>query len=154
MWELLSYQGDNRIMGKKYYTDIRVIYADIDAMGIAYHGNYIKWFEIGRTEWLRQIGFPYALLEREGIWLPVTEVTCCYKVPAHYDDVLEIASWADTLGGASMVMAYEIRRKPAGELLVHGKTHHAVTGVDLKPIKLKRLRPDFYMAVVSAMNDE
>ena len=140
-------------MGKKYYTEIRVIYADIDAMGIAYHGNYIKWFEIGRTEWLRQIGYPYALLEKEGILLPVAEVTCHYKAPARYDDVLEIASWVETLGGASMVMAYEIRRKETGELLVYGKTYHAVTGVDLKPIKLKRLKPDFYSVVVAAMDE-
>ena len=138
-------------MGKKYYSEVRVIYADTDAMGIAYHGNYIKWFEIGRTEWLRQIDYPYARLEKEGIWLPVTEITCVYKTPAHYDDVLEIACQVDDLGGASMVMAYEIRRKAEEGILVYGKTRHAVTGPDLKPIKLKRLKPEFYSLVMDSM---
>ena len=140
-------------MGKKYYSEIRVIYADTDAMGIAYHANYLRWFEIGRSEWLRQIGYAYARLEKEGVWLPVTEVNCVYKLPAYYDDVLEIASWVDKLGGASIIMAYEIKRKVTDELLVHGKTHHVVTGSDLKPIKLKRVRPDFYSMVIDSMAD-
>jgi acyl-CoA thioester hydrolase len=136
---------------KRYYSEVRVIYADTDAMGIAYHGNYIKWFEIGRTEWLRQLGCPYSQLEKEGVWLPVTKVVCTYKAPAYYDDILEIASWADELGGASVVMAYEIRRKTTGVLLVRGNTHHAVTGPDLKPIRLKRVRPDLYSVIAASM---
>jgi acyl-CoA thioester hydrolase len=138
-------------MSKKYYCESRVIFGDTDAMGIVYYGNYARWFEIGRAEYLRQIGYPYFKLEKEGIWLPVTELVCKYKMPAFYDDILEIASWADELGGASVVMGYEIRRKSTGELLAQGKTYHAVTGSDLKPIMFKKLWPEFHADVVKTM---
>jgi acyl-CoA thioester hydrolase len=141
-------------MAKRFYCEARVIYADTDAMGVAYHGNYIKWFEIGRTEYLRQIGYPYARFEEAGIWLPVTEVACKYRRPALYDDLLDIASWADDLGGASIVMGYEITRRGSGELLASGKTWHGVTDHRLKPIRLKRMFPELYAAVVETMDGE
>jgi acyl-CoA thioester hydrolase len=139
-------------MTKKFYSEVRVIYADTDAMGVAYHGNFIKWFEIGRTEYLRQIGYPYARLEKEGIWLPVTEVACKYKRPALYDDLLRIASWADELGGACIAMGYEILRKGSGELLATGKSWHGITDHSLKPIRLKKLLPELYAAVVATLD--
>jgi acyl-CoA thioester hydrolase len=139
-------------MAKRFYAAVRVIYADTDAMGVAYHGNFIKWFEIGRTEYLRQIGYPYARLEKEGIWLPVTEVACKYKRPALYDDLLDIVSWADDLGGASIAMGYEILRKGSGELLAAGKSWHGITDHNLKPVRLKKLLPELYAAVVSTLD--
>ncbi|MDR2770519.1 MAG: acyl-CoA thioesterase [Clostridiales Family XIII bacterium] len=140
-------------MAKKFYSETRVIYADTDAMGVAYHGNFIKWFEIGRTEYLRQIGYPYAELEKKGIWLPVTEVACKYRRPALYDDRLDIVCRVDDLGGASIVMAYEILRKADGELLAAGKTWHGITDHNLRPVRLKRLMPDLYAAVVLTLDD-
>lgn len=136
---------------QKYYTEIRVTYADTDAMAIAYHGNYIKWFEIGRTEYLRQIGFPYSVIEKDGLWLPVRSLTCNYKSPAVYDDVLNIASWVGKLGGASIEMQYEIFRKDTDELLVTGMTQHAVTDENLKPIKLKKVFPEIHAKIVETM---
>jgi len=129
---------------KKYETEIRVIYADTDAMGIIYHTNYIKWFEAGRNEFLRQIGYPYSRLEKEGIWLPVAAVTCEYKSPGKYDDILLIRSWVKSLGAATVVMAYEILRKETGELLVIGTTKHGITSPELKPIRLKKVHPDLF----------
>jgi len=129
---------------KKYETEIRVIYADTDAMGIIYHTNYIKWFEAGRNEFLRQIGYPYSRLEKEGIWLPVAAVTCEYKSPGKYDDILLIRSWVKSLGAATVVMAYEILRKETGELLVTGTTKHGITSPELKPIRLKKVNPDLF----------
>ncbi|MDR2355225.1 MAG: acyl-CoA thioesterase [Clostridiales Family XIII bacterium] len=141
-------------MAKKFYSETRVIYADTDAMGVAYHGNYIKWFEIGRTEYLRQIGFPYAGLERDGIWLPVTELSCKYKRPAFYDDLLCIVTRVENLGGASIVMGYEILRGTNGESIAAGKTWHGITDHNLKPVRLKRAFPDLYAAVVRTLNDD
>lgn len=137
---------------KKYYSEVRVIYADTDAMGIVYHGNYIKWFEIGRCEYLRQIGFPYSKLEKEGLWLPVTSVTCDYKKPGLYDDVLEIATWVDKLGGASIIMKYEIKRKHTDELLVAGTTKHAITDEKLKPIRVKKAHNKLYETIIKDMD--
>ncbi len=71
-------------------TEVRVRYAETDMMGIAYHGNYLPWLEIGRTELLRQHGLPYARLEAEGYRLPVLEVNVRYARPALYDDVITI----------------------------------------------------------------
>ena len=100
--EVLILQRDNM---KQYASKIRVIYADTDAMGIVYHMNYIKWFEIGRNEYLRQIGYPYSRLEKEGIWLPVLGVTCEYKRPAKYDDVLLIKAGISELKNATVSIA-------------------------------------------------
>ena len=136
---------------KKYYSEIRVIYADTDAMGIVYHGNYVKWFEIGRTEYLRQIGYPYSVIEKEGIWLPVISLTCDYKSPAFYDDILEIAAWASNLKGASIIMNYEIRRKGEKDILVSGKTKHAITDENLKPIRFAKENPEFNKTIQETM---
>ena len=130
--------------GKKYYTDIRVIYADTDAMGIVYHTNYIKWFEAGRGDMMRQAGFPYSVLEKKGMWLPVVSVTCEYKAPAFYEDIITIATWVEKLGGVSVVIAYEITKKETGELLASGSTRHGITDKDLKPMRIKKEFPEIY----------
>ncbi|MBK5263177.1 MAG: acyl-CoA thioesterase [Peptostreptococcaceae bacterium] len=133
---------------KKYKSEIRVLFADTDGMGIVYHTNYIKWFEIGRNEYLRQIGFPYSVLEKDKLWLPVSSVECSYKLPAYYDDVLEISSWIGELKAATVVINYEIHRKSTGELLVTGHTKHAITDDKLKPVRFKTYRPDLYKRIV------
>ena len=118
-------------------TSVRVIYADTDAMGVVYHTNYIKWFEVGRCELLRSIGYPYARLEEEGILLPVAECCCRYKLPAVYDDMLEVTARISELKGATVALDYEIRRQQTGELLVTGSTKHAITDPKFKPIRLR-----------------
>ena len=139
---------------KKYSTEYRVIYADIDAMGIVYHSNYIDLFERGRTEFLRQIGYPYKALESIPAWLPCTEVRCEYKNPARYDDLLEIFCWPSKLTYATVRMDYEIKRKATGELLVTGHTIHAFTDSELKPIRAKKVVPELYelMSQIAANN--
>lgn len=121
----------------KHKTSARVIYADTDAMGVVYHTNYIKWFEVGRCELLRSIGYPYARLETDGIMLPVVECGCKYRTPAVYDDMLEITARIAELKGATVLIDYEIRRLETGELLVTGFTKHAVTDQRFKPIRLR-----------------
>jgi len=121
----------------EHKTSIRAIYADTDAMGVVYHTNYIKWFEVGRCELLRSIGYPYARLEEEGILLPVAECSCKYKQPAVYDDMLEITARVAEMKGATVVMEYEIRKQETGALLVTGFTKHAITDPKFKPIRLR-----------------
>ena len=127
-----------------YKTDIRVPYADVDGMGIVYHANYIKYFEIGRTEYLREIGYPYTQLEAEGIWLPVASVRCEYKSPARYDDLLTVNTWVGELKSATIVMAYEIKRKDTGEIIARGETKHPITDDKLRPIRLRNINPELY----------
>jgi len=129
---------------KIYTTDIRVPYADTDSMGIVHHTNYIKYFEVGRTEYLREAGHPYAALEAEGIWLPVASVYCEYKSPARYDDLLTVYTWVGELKSATIIMAYEIKRKDTGEIIARGETKHPITDRNLKPIRLRNINPELY----------
>jgi acyl-CoA thioester hydrolase len=103
----------------------RVIYGDTDQMGVAYYANYLRWLEIGRTELLRQTGFPYTGIESRGLHFPVTEVTCSYFKPARYDDQLVIETSLADLGRASLVFRYEIYRQDNPEPIASGSTKHA-----------------------------
>ena len=134
-----------------YKTDIRVPYADTDGMGIVYHVNYIKYFEIGRTEYLREIGYLYTRLEAEGIWLPVASVRCDYKSPAKYDDLLTVNTWVGEFKGATIVMAYEIYRKGTDEIIVKGETKHPITDDKMKPIRLRNVNPGLYEIIKGSM---
>ncbi len=73
---------------------VRVRYAETDRMGVVYYANYLVWFEVGRTEWLRETGWTYREMEQEGIALPVIEAHCEYRQPARYDDDIEIRTRA------------------------------------------------------------
>lgn len=128
----------------EHKTEIRVIYADTDAMGVVYHTNYIKWFEVGRCELLRSVGYPYARMEEEGVLLPVAECNCKYRLPAVYDDLLEITARIGETKGATVTLEYEIRRKGTEELLVTGWTKHAVTDARFKPIRLRDKNRELY----------
>mgnify|MGYP001450523286 CR=1 FL=1 len=134
----------------EHTTSVRVIYADTDAMGVVYHTNYIKWFEVGRCELLRSIGYPYAVLEKSGIMLPVIECGCTYRMPAHYDEVLEVTARVAEMKGATVTIDYDIKRQETGELLVTGFTKHAITNMELKPIRLR----DKYRALYDRLLDD
>ncbi len=75
---------------KPFLTQVRVRYPEVDRMGVAHHSHYLAWFEIGRTEMMRCLGCSYGKMETEGIFLPVVEVSCRYRAPARYDDLLEV----------------------------------------------------------------
>jgi len=140
-------------MGKIWHkTEIRVQYADTDAMSVVHHSNYFKWFEVGRTELLRNIGYAYSRLEKEGVMLPVIECGCKYIKPAVYDDLLEITTVIQEVKAATFVIEYEICRKGTGERLVTGFTRHAVTNYNLKPVRLRVAAPELYNLLIN--NDE
>lgn len=134
---------------KKYETEVRVIFGDTDAMGVVYHANYIKWFEVGRNELMREMGYPYMNLEGQGIWLPIVSVSCEYKAPARYDDVLLITTTIESLKSASIEISYEIFRKTDGKLLVKGKTKQGITDINMKPIRLSKACPELYELVMA-----
>jgi acyl-CoA thioester hydrolase, YbgC/YbaW family len=112
---------------KKNHVEIRVIYADTDAMGIVYHTNYIKWFEIGRTELLRGMGIVYAEMESQGYNLPLTEAYCHYLLPARYDQIIIVETEMEYLKRASMKFNYTISDEDKEKILVEGYTVHACT---------------------------
>jgi acyl-CoA thioester hydrolase len=91
-------------------TRLRVRYAETDRMGVVYYANYLVWFEVGRAEWLRQAGWSYREMEREGIALPVIEAHCEYRAPARYDDEIEVAARGTLLTAARIRFDYEVAR--------------------------------------------
>jgi acyl-CoA thioester hydrolase len=117
-------------------TKIRVRYADTDRMGVAYYANYLVWFEVGRTEWLRESGWTYREMEEGGVSLPVIEAHCEYRMPARYDDEIEISTAATVLSQVRIRFDYEARLTGTSALAAAGHTVHASLGVDGRPRRL------------------
>lgn len=115
---------------------MRVRYADTDQMGVVYYANYLVWFEVARTEWLREGGWSYREMEAEGIALPVIEAHCEYRQPARYDDDIEIRTTATALTPVRIRFEYEVRKTVGDTLSAIGHTIHAALGRDGRPRKL------------------
>ncbi len=103
-------------------------------MNVAYYANYFVWFEVARTDWLRQAGLTYRDLEAEGVLLPVIDARCEYKAPARYDDTLTVAAAARMVSPARLAFAYEITG-PAG-LVAVGSTVHTTIDRTGRPIRI------------------
>jgi acyl-CoA thioester hydrolase len=117
-------------------TRVRVRYADTDRMGVVYHANYLVWFEVGRTEWLRDTGWSYREIEEGGVSLPVIEAHCEYRQPARYDDEIDISTAATVLTPQRIRFDYEARRAADETLAATGHTIHAALGADGRPCRL------------------
>jgi len=115
---------------------VRVIYGDTDQMGVVYYANYFRYFEFGRSEYLRAQGSSYRDFERDGRFLPVVEASCSYRSSARYDDLLVISTQVSELRRVSMTFAYELRRQGDERILCTGKTVHACVGPDGKPVRI------------------
>jgi acyl-CoA thioester hydrolase len=114
----------------KNLTSYRIIYGDTDQMGVVYYANYLRWFETGRSEFLRQIGLPYKTIEDQGFHFPVTGVSCRYFKSAHYDDVITIATQLTSVGRATLNFEYGISREGDSSFLASGSTKHACVHSD------------------------
>lgn len=111
-------------------SEQRVRYAETDKMNVVYYANYLVWFEIGRVELLRSLGFDYKSMEVEHCCiLPVVEATCRYRAAARYDDLIQIEADPTLLKNSVLKFAYRISRKEADggtTLLAEGETVHVV----------------------------
>lgn len=112
-------------MNRRGSSMIRVRYAETDQMAVAWHGEYLAWFEVARTDLLRATGLTYRELEGRDVRLPVIAAEVRYFRPAHYDDELEIRTELVELGGASVRFAYEVHREGTAGTLATGSTTHA-----------------------------
>jgi acyl-CoA thioester hydrolase len=122
-----------------------VRYRETDAMGIAHHAEYLAWFEVGRTDWIRRAGpadeqgeRSYRRLELAGFFLPVIELSARYRAPARYDDEVIVVTTLTSSSRIRIAFDYEVLRLPERTLLVRGSTVHAVTDHSGRP---KRLPP-------------
>jgi acyl-CoA thioester hydrolase len=122
-------------------TKIRVRYAETDQMGVVYHSNYFIWFEVGRVELLRQIGFTYKEMESEDqCFIAVVDARCRYRAPARYDDEVTIRTRLKNARESLIHFAYEAVRESDGTLLAEGETTHIVTDANMN----KRPLPEKY----------
>lgn len=122
---------------------LRVRYVETDQMGVVYHSNFFIWFEVGRVEFLRQLGFTYRDMERDdGCYIAVVDARCRYKAPARYDDRIVVRTWLKNLRGSLIHFAYEARREDDGALLAEGETTHIVTDANMQ----RRELPEKYRA--------
>jgi acyl-CoA thioester hydrolase len=113
-------------------------------MGVVYYANYLVWFEVGRTDLIRELGWTYREMETDGIALPVIEAHCDYKQPARYDDELEIRTAGAMLSGVRMQFDYEILRSADEMVLATGRTVHAALDRAGRPCRLpERVRSLF-----------
>lgn len=115
-----------------FETKLRVRYAETDQMGVVYHSNYIVWFEVGRVDVLRELGFSYREMESDGTALAVVDARCRYKVPARYDDVILLRTRLLNVRGALVHFGYEVIRNEDGVLLAEGETTHLVIDREMK----------------------
>jgi acyl-CoA thioester hydrolase len=125
-------------------TRIRVRYAETDQMGVVYHANHFVWFEVGRVELLRQLGFSYRDMEKnDGCLIAVADARCRYKAPALYDDEIIVRTHIKNIRNSLIHFGYELLRANDGTLLAEGETTHIVTDPQLNVTAI----PEKYMAV-------
>ncbi|MEO6950185.1 MAG: thioesterase family protein [Polyangia bacterium] len=108
-------------------AEVRVLYVDTDQMGVVNNVHYLRFFEVGRAEWIRARGQAYRDLEKDGLMLPVVEAHVRYRAPARYDDLLAVEAGPSAVTAASLTFSYAIYRKHDRQLLAEGWTRHAST---------------------------
>jgi acyl-CoA thioester hydrolase len=114
-------------------TRLRVRYAETDQMGVVYHSNHLIWFEVGRVELMRAMGFSYRDMEREdGRFIAVAEVKCRYRAPIYYDEEIVIRTRLKNVRESVVVFTYELVRADNQSLLAEGETTHIVTDAKMK----------------------
>ena len=118
-------------------TRLRVRYAETDQMGVVYHSNHLIWFEVGRVELMRQMGFSYRDLEQEGgRFIAVAEVKCRYRAPVYYDEEVVVRTRLKSARKSVVVFSYELVRAKDEKLLAEGETTHIVTDSSMKVAQL------------------
>ncbi len=128
----------------------RVIYGDTDNMGFVYYANYLRWFEIGRTEMFRSLGLTYKEIESEGIFLPVSEAHCKYVSPAQYDDVLVIETSLDSTVRGGMKFDYIISSEDGKKKFAKGYTKHACVDGNNRVVR----PPGILLEIINKMSEK
>ena len=120
-------------------TRLRVRYAETDQMGVVYHSNHLIWFEVGRVELMREMGFSYRDMERDdGRFIAVADVKCRYRAPIYYDEEVVVRTRLKTVRESVVVFSYELVRADSRALLAEGETTHIVTDSKMKVAALPK----------------
>lgn len=134
-------------------TRLRVRYAETDQMGVVYHSNHFIWFEVGRVELLRQLGFSYRDMESEdGRFIAVAEAKCRYRAPARYDEEIVVRTELLNVRDSVVHFGYELRRAEDRTLLAEGETTHIVTDAEMKVAALPKKYLKVFRAALGKRN--
>ena len=121
----------------------KVQYYETDKMGVTHHSNYIRWMEEARVDFLSQIGWDYAKLEKEGIISPVLTVACDYKKPTSFPDTVTINVTVQEFKGVKLYLQYEMKNEE-GQVVCIGTSSHALLNTEGRPIRIKQEQPKLY----------
>ncbi|MBU8688833.1 acyl-CoA thioesterase [Priestia megaterium] len=130
--------------------EIEVRYAETDQMGVVYHANYLVWMEIGRTQFISDLGFSYAQMERDGVLSPVIDIQASYKKPLHYGETAVVHTWVESYDGLRVVYGYEIFNSNEELTLTGTSSHVCVKKENFKPISIRRNYPEWHKAYEDA----
>ncbi|MGG1877202.1 thioesterase family protein [Paenibacillus cisolokensis] len=152
-------------LSRWFSISFRVRYQETDQMGVVYHANYLNWFEIGRTEMIRELGYSYRNMEDEGLLLPVVDLDVRYRKPAKYDDVVTVFTRMSSFSPLRINYEYEVRKlneaelaqvqslleegaaQLPGDLLASGATRHVWLNQEWKAARLDKSSPKLYDAL-------
>lgn len=140
-------------MHSKSYITVR--YAETDRMGIAHHSNYPVWYEVGRTDYIKLYGISYSEMEKAGVLMPLTNLSCTFKYPAYYEDNIIVRTWVIGLRAAQMQFTYTVKKiNPDGTEteLGYGTTDHGIVdSKTFKPCSLKKRMPELYEKIKATL---
>lgn len=126
-------------------TELTVRYAETDCMGVVHHAVYPVWFEVARTDYIKAAGLSYADMEKGGVMLPVSGISCRYRLPARYDDTLLIEARISRFTPARIEFEYKVTRKGETEVLATGTSSHGFVDAEtFRPLNFKKAMPEFY----------
>ncbi|HEY5466159.1 MAG TPA: thioesterase family protein [Clostridia bacterium] len=131
-----------------FETSFRVRYYETDAMGIVHHSNYLRWFELARTEYLRDIGTPYRAMEESGISSPVLEIHCRYLQPSRYDDLITVRVCMTDYSAVRIELSYQVFC--GDRMICDGWTRHAFLR-EGRPISPARSAPELHEVFTRAL---
>jgi acyl-CoA thioester hydrolase len=125
--------------------EIQLLYADTDMMGVIYHANYLKYFELGRTGFIEDLGYKYLDMENQGYYAPVYDIQITYKKPLRYGDRGFVKTWVELNDGIKTIYGYHIING-AEEICAEGTSTHIIVKKDsFRPTSFKRAFPEWYL---------
>lgn len=136
-------------------TELTVRYAETDQMGVVHHSRYFVWLEMARTDYIKSLGMSYDKMEKNGVMLPVTGVSCKYRLPAKYDDDIVITAKITRFTPARIEFSYTVSRKGGADILATATSSHGfVDAVTFKPLNFKRAMPEMFDKMMKCAEED
>lgn len=136
-------------------TELTVRYAETDKMGVVHHSRYFVWLEMARTDYIKSLGMSYDEMEKNGVMLPVTGVSCKYRLPAKYDDDIVVTAKITRFTPARIEFSYTLTRKGEADILATATSSHGfVDAVTFKPLNFKRAMPEMFDKMMKCAEED